>query len=441
MARPSSCIVVRKALVNDPFVGLPSPTSHVSEGVGNHPPFVGGWIGYISYDMGRVIEPRAGYRTDATAACTFPLMHWARCDDALVHDAESGEWYQVGTDVRLIELLDERRHAPPGANAGNDAPAPATSWKKQNLAAAPVEPTMKMVDQREYESHVQRAIEYIRAGDIYQANIAHRIEARPCIGAWSDDPRRLFQRILQVATPWYGAYLEVNRGEVDAAGSMRGAGGAVVSASPELFLKYHAASRRIETRPMKGTAAGESGRAALARSEKDRAELNMIVDLMRNDLGRVSDFGTVRVEDDRVIEQHGGGVLQGVATVTGRLRVGLGLRDLLRATFPPGSVTGAPKVRAMQVIDEIEPHARGPYCGAIGYISDNGDAQFSVAIRTALVEPADDGTGTGRITYSVGAGIVADSSPTAEWHETIIKAGTLMRSLEIEPTSVDPPHR
>ncbi|MBC7771316.1 MAG: chorismate-binding protein, partial [Pyrinomonadaceae bacterium] len=129
------------------------------------------------------------------------------------------------------------------------------------------------------------------------------------------------------------------------------------------------------------------------------------------------------------------GILQGVGTVSGTLRVGLGMADVLRATFPPGSVTGAPKVRAMQIIDELERASRGPYCGAIGYVSTSGDAQFSVAIRTAIIvreQPdASPSHMTGRLTYSVGAGIVADSAPDDEWLETLVKAAGLMRTLRI----------
>jgi anthranilate/para-aminobenzoate synthase component I len=156
---------------------------------------------------------------------------------------------------------------------------------------------------------------------------------------------------------------------------------------------------------------------------------------MRNDLGRVCEFGSVRVDEPRVIERHGGrgegGVWQGVATVSGTVRAGLDLADVLRATFPPGSVTGAPKIRAMQIIDELEPVPRGPYCGAIGFISDCGRAAFNVAIRTAVLHSRAPGAGPDgpwTLDYSVGAGIVADSRPDLEWRETLAKAGALLGS-------------
>jgi para-aminobenzoate synthetase component 1 len=197
---------------------------------------------------------------------------------------------------------------------------------------------------------------------------------------------------------------------------------AVLSLSPELLLRYDASTRTLTTEPMKGTRVGTSGGLAELRdAEKDKAELAMIVDLMRNDLGRVSDIGSVRVDEPRTLEHHGptaGGVWQASARVSGRLRDGLTLNDALRAVLPAGSITGAPKVRAMQVIHEMEPTPRGPYCGAIGRIDEHGNAELAVGIRTAVIVGSE-------IRYSVGAGIVAQSDPELEWAETLAKAGPL----------------
>jgi anthranilate/para-aminobenzoate synthase component I len=157
----------------------------------------------------------------------------------------------------------------------------------------------------------------------------------------------------------------------------------------------------------------------------------MIVDLMRNDLGRVCSFGSVRVDEPRVIESHGragASVLQAVSSVSGRLRESLSLVDVVRAVFPGGSITGAPKIRAMQIIEELDEAARGPYCGAVGYVSDSGDACFNVAIRTLAIS-GEAGPGRtisrGVADYWVGAGIVADSDPAAEWEETLVKASPI----------------
>jgi len=258
-----------------------------------------------------------------------------------------------------------------------------------------------------------RAVAYIRAGDAFQVNLAHRLTL-----ALRGRPRDLFAALVRTAAPAHGAYLELPDGR------------AICSVSPELFLRYQTRSRTLTTEPMKGTrplrAGAEDAIGELFDSEKDRAELAMIVDLMRNDLGRVARFGTVRVDDPRRIEAHGDSVLQASARVSGELRTGLGFPDALAAAFPPGSITGAPKIRAMQLIDELEPVERGFYCGSIGRIDPGGDAECSVAIRTAVVSPPD-AAGVRTVSYHVGCGIVADSDPEAEWRESLDKAEVLRR--------------
>jgi para-aminobenzoate synthetase component 1 len=202
-----------------------------------------------------------------------------------------------------------------------------------------------------------------------------------------------------------------------------------------LFLSFDPATRELVTRPMKGTRPA-GGAAALSESPKDRAELAMIVDLMRNDLGRVCRLGSVRVDEARVIERHGTGpseIVQATATVRGEVPAGASAWDVLRGTFPGGSVTGAPKIRAMQIIDELEPVARGPYCGAMGFVSDSGHMAFNLAIRTALISGHGDVRGRieGEVSYSVGAGIVADSRAEEEWEETLQKAAGFEHVLRL----------
>lgn len=254
-----------------------------------------------------------------------------------------------------------------------------------------------------YTRAVARTIEYIRAGDIFQANIAHEMTSE-----FEGSARGLFMSLLTRAAPWFGALIESDAGTI-------------VSASPELFLEADFASGAVTTRPIKGTRPPARAEE-LRHSEKDAAELVMIVDLMRNDLGRVCRYGSVRVPEPRRLEHHAG-VAHTVATVCGTLRQGVTPGDVIRATFPPGSVTGAPKVRAMQVIDELETFDRGAYCGAIGMISACGRGTWSVAIRTATISG-------GWARYPVGAGIVADSDPEAEWLETLHKARAFARVLE-----------
>jgi para-aminobenzoate synthetase component 1 len=200
----------------------------------------------------------------------------------------------------------------------------------------------------------------------------------------------------------------------------------VLCSSPESFLELR--GRHVATRPIKGTCPrgatpeeDAANAATLRASAKDNAELAMIVDLERNDLGRVADYGSVRVTERAALERYET-VFHLVATVEGDLAEGCDAVDLLKATFPGGSITGAPKIRAMEIIDELEPTARGVYTGAIGYIDCAGEADLNVAIRTMLWD-------AGRVTYQVGGGIVADSSPEGEYEETLLKGAALARTV------------
>jgi para-aminobenzoate synthetase component 1 len=260
----------------------------------------------------------------------------------------------------------------------------------------------------EYERIVQRAIDYIAAGDVFQVNLAQRL-----VVPLSHHPAEVFLRLRQHNPSYFGAYLALP-------------GATVVSASPELFLSLR--GRSVVTRPIKGTRRRSADpvqdaclRQALWESPKDRAELAMIIDLERNDLGRVCEYGSVRVVDAASPEQHPT-VHHLVGTVAGRLREGLDAIDLLRATFPGGSITGAPKIRAMEIIDELERVPRGVYCGAIGYLGLDGSAMFNIAIRTIAI-------GLGEAEVYAGGGIVADSIPRDEYNETLAKAAALLDAL------------
>ena len=261
-----------------------------------------------------------------------------------------------------------------------------------------------------YVAAVERAKEWIAAGDIYQVNLSWRMEAEV-----AGPPLWSLYRELRACSPApMGAWISL-------------AGREVLSSSPELFLRV--SGRRIETRPIKGTRPrfadpAEDRRSAdeLCASEKEAAELIMITDLLRNDLGRVCGYGTVRVEDLLRLESLGQ-VHHLVSTVSGGLRGDCDAIDALAACFPGGSITGAPKVRAMQIIGELETVPRGLYCGAIGWLSFSGDACFNIAIRTLVREG-------GRLSYHVGAGIVADSDPEREYEETEHKAEGIRLALD-----------
>jgi anthranilate/para-aminobenzoate synthase component I len=264
----------------------------------------------------------------------------------------------------------------------------------------------------QHEAAVARVIDYIAAGDIFQANLTQRFTAdfhgeRPLAS------RALFHRLAAVSPAWYGAYLELTEGR------------ALASTSPELFLEVDPL-RNVVTRPIKGTRPASVPAEELRRSAKDTAELNMIVDLLRNDIGRVCSYGSVKVPEPRTIESHPT-VHHGVATVVGQLHETRDTIDLLRATMPGGSITGAPKVRAMEIIEELEPVRRGPYCGAIGYLS-AAETCLNIAIRTLAIDG-------GTVDFGVGGGIVADSVPAMEYQETLDKAAAMMRALGLERQS------
>ncbi len=261
-----------------------------------------------------------------------------------------------------------------------------------------------------YEEAVRRALAYVRAGDIYQVNLSQRFQA-PCPG----DPFQAYLSLRAQSPAPFAAYL-------------RYPGFAVLSSSPERFLRYESRNRLIETRPIKGTrprgADPETDRAlakALTASEKDRAENVMIVDLERNDLGRVADAGSVAVTGLFELETYAT-VHHLTSTVQARLRDGRDIVDLLTAMFPGGSITGAPKIRAMEIIDELEPVARGVYTGSIGYIGFDGETDLNIAIRTMVVKD-------GVASFHVGGGIVADSDPRSEYEETLHKGAAMARVL------------
>lgn len=344
------------------------------------PPFCGGWVGFIGYDLGRLFESLPGRSRDDLAV---PLFEFFFHDSFDACDTE-GQLFAIDANS------EDRGTLPQGPNLDRD---------NSPLSCNFTEPA--------YLDAVQRVIEYIRAGDVFQVNLSQRFT----VGLGSRRPAEIYQRLQACHPAWFGA-------------ALHGRDYALLCNSPELFLRVQntPAGREILTRPIKGTRPLVPGMAAeLRRSVKDQAELNMIVDLERNDLGRICEVGSVRVVEPRTIEGHAT-VYHGVAGVRGILRQEVGFVDLLRAVFPGGSVTGAPKIRAMQIIEELEPVRRGPYCGAIGYLSLDGAIGMNVAIRTMIIE-------RGRVHVPVGGGIVADSQPRAEYDETLLKATAMFQAL------------
>lgn len=384
LAAPGSARVARDA--DDlAYLLTPPPVRRVGPKDGTDtPPFRACRLLILPYHLGAALEPAAGQYPPGTE-----LAIALDCPGLLVHDRLTGLWHRLGDADGLPDP-----EQPPAT--------PAAPFRVGLLTSSP--------GRHGYLAMVRRGLDAIGAGDVYQVNLAHRLSAR-----FEGSTRSCFAALARAADPLLGVYAELP------------CGSAICSASPELFLHYDPISRRVRTRPMKGTRPISADPDELRRAEKDRAELNMITDLMRNDLGRVCAFGTIRIEAQRTIEAHADSVYQATATVSGRLREGLGPADLLAAAFPPGSVTGTPKVRAMQIIRELEPTPRGFYCGSLGFIDDTGAMSLNVAIRTAVITPGP----SRELHYHAGAGIVADSDPESEWEETMHKAEVLRRALGV----------
>lgn len=360
------------------------------------PAFIGGAIGSFAYDLGRRLE-RLPQRL--TADPDLPELDVAFYDRVLAFDHETDTGWMIALDLGV-----ERRGGGGGVAglATMPPPAPAHAAAQQRIRFR------SNAARDDYLSTVRRVLEAIAAGELYQVNLSQRLEA-----GWSGSAWDAYELLRSASPAPYGAFLDLG----DAA---------VLSASPEQFLRLD--GDRIQTRPMKGTrprgtdaAADQALAAQLAASAKDRAENAMIVDVLRNDLGRVCRTGSVQVDDLFAIEPYAG-VWQMVSGVTGRLRPELDAIDLLRACFPGGSITGAPKIRAMELIEQLERVRRGIYCGAIGYLSVTGAMDTSVAIRTVVLAGE-------RLLLQVGGGIVADSDPAAEYAETLVKAQAVIAAF------------
>ena len=435
-AFPNTLDELESVLARRAFVRSPADTSPCS-----------GWIGSISYNLGRQIEPAsaAAAETPAPGNTTpwaddrpWPTIALRRINSALMFDRSSCTWWAIDDERGELESL-LRRVTRTTLERADTRPAP--SHRNISTQGYTLAPPNTDANRTAYIRGVETILSHLAAGNAYQVNLAHRLSCD-----FRGSARALFAALAHTARPRHGAYLEAQTPRARLA---------IASASPELFLRYDPVSRTLLTRPMKGTRPGDTGAGELLASEKDRAELTMITDLVRNDLGRVAVTGSVRVLSERTIEHHGApaaetraaaqttpsasaSVLQATSTIACTVRPGLGLADVLRATFPPGSVTGAPKVSAMRIIESLEPARRGPYCGTIGFFGDDGGLNLGVAIRSACISAAvirgmpELGAGAfdrAILDYWVGAGVVADSVAQSEWEETLVKARTLRAVL------------
>jgi len=378
-------------------------------------PFTGGAIGYLSYDLCHFIEKLPSKAVDDQQ---LPESYFCFYDTAIAFDNLKSEAYIISSG--FPEMEESRRLQRAGeriAQVKRQLSLYSIRDTKPIINHAPVADTaIKSNFTREgYIDAVEKVRRYIREGDVFQVNLSQRFETELEI-----PPYELYLRLRNINPAPFAAYLNFD-------------GVTVVCASPERFLKLN--GDRVETRPIKGTRprgkdSVEDNALAqeLLNSAKDRAENIMIVDLERNDLGRVCSYGSVKVKELAILETFPT-VFHLTSTVTGRLRENKKLVDLLKASFPGGSITGAPKVRAMEIIDELEPTRRSIYTGAIGYMSFSGDMDLNIVIRTLIIKGR-------KVYFQAGGGIIYDSNAEEEYLETFHKAKALMDALQSSPATV-----
>ncbi len=374
---------------------------------------LGGCFGYWGYDLKNFVEPKLPRR--AVNDLELPDCHAGFYDSLVAFDHRLGKTWILSTGL-----------AADGSRSDQQAKEQLKFWTAATCRRFPTTRQIASLPSTDVSTHskvtsnfsrdefiakVNRAQEYIRSGDIYQVNLSQRLAAPSAGSGWE-----FFQKLSEASPAPFAAFLDCGDFQI-------------ASSSPEQFL--HMSGWHVRTRPIKGTRprSADPTRDAqltyeLQTSAKEMAELVMITDLLRNDLGKVCEFGSVQVPELVRLERFAQ-VQHLVSTIEGRLRSDQTHSAAFASCFPGGSVTGAPKFRAMEIIDELEPNARGPYTGALGYLGFNRESQLSITIRTAICRQ-------GLVHFNVGAGIVADSNPEAEYEETLAKARGFIATLKLE---------
>lgn len=375
-------------------------------------PFSCGAVGYFSYDLGRYLEEIPEYANDDL---NLPECYLGFYDNVVIFDHWEKKSWICATNKTKLQNFEKKVLL--NQESSSEVLSPTflglCEYQRSNLGSEKVRGNFTY---RGYLKAIKKAKDYIAAGDIYQVNLSQRFmvdDAEPFV------PWEVYKTLRRINPAPFACYL--NFPEVK-----------IVSASPERFLRI--SGRKVQTRPIKGTrprgkTPAEDGKLAreLLESKKDRAELVMIVDLERNDLGRVCEYGTVKVPKLVTLEKHPT-VYHLVGTVEGILRKDKTHLDCLKACFPGGSITGTPKIRSMEIIEELEPTRRSIYTGTIGYLGFNGESDLNIVIRTLLFT-------NGKIYFQVGGGIVTDSEPEKEYQETLDKAKALFACLSpLTPT-------
>lgn len=398
--------IIDKELIGDPFEILRQLTNQYKLNPVYYP-FLGGAVGYFGYEMRHLIEDLHGNATDDLGIpdCVFCFYDLIIIFDLLIQKAylcsngfpEQGRLRQIRAKERAKEALKRLSLIPK---------LQAISHKLQHYSKNIV----SNFTMQEYLKAVNQAKEYIAAGDIYQVNLSQRLRSILPISSFY-----LYKRLRILNPAPFASFLNLDNITI-------------VSASPERFLSLR--GQTVETRPIKGTRTRGKTKAQdvrlrneLKRSEKDRAELIMIIDLLRNDIGRVCQYGSVRVKELIKLETHPT-VFHTVSIINGQLKEECDRFDLIKACFPGGSITGAPKIRAMEIIDELEPTKRHIYTGSLGYLSFTGAMDLNIIIRTFLVKKD-------TVYFQIGGGIVADSIAEDEYQETLDKGKALIEALQI----------
>ena len=386
--------------------------------------FSAGFVGYTGYDTARWAEPeKLPFDAAPPDDRGLPDLHLGLYGAVLVFDHVSKLVFVIATE-RIADGEDPDAAAARARTLADDLVSRVLDQSVQlepgsvdlALDDAPTPPAASTMDRPTFESAVERAREYIAAGDVFQVVLSQRFERET-----RADPFDLYRALRIVNPSPYQIYLQ-------ARGCM------LVAASPEILCRVR--ERTVVNRPLAGTRRrgrtdleDERLEAELLADEKERAEHVMLVDLGRNDLGRLCDSGSIRLEETMQVERYSH-VMHIGSVVTGTLRSDLDDLDALRATLPVGTVSGAPKIRAMQIIDELEPVRRGPYAGGIGAIGLDGNLDVAIALRTMVVEHGD-GTTPWKVHLQAGAGVVLDSDPASEWQETVNKAAALGRAIDL----------
>ncbi|MGL5874348.1 MAG: anthranilate synthase component I [Xenococcaceae cyanobacterium] len=385
---------------------LPIPTA-IEPSI-EHLPFTGGWLGWLGYDLAWEIEKLPNLNCDSLP---FPVAYWYEPADFAVLDHQKQLlWLAASVPEELDRLEDKLTTIP------ISSPAEENILKTlENTLPRPLPPLTFVTSQIDYENSVRQALKYIQAGDIFQTNLSLRFETQTSADSWS-----IYRALQQINPSPFASYWQTPWG-------------AVISCSPERLIQLQ--GNYAQTRPIAGTRSrGTNPQSDRKIAEefivnfKERAEHIMLVDLERNDLGKVCQWGSVKVDELLSIERYSH-VMHLVSNVIGNLRSEFDGIDLIRATFPGGTITGCPKVRCLEIIEELEPVRRNLFYGSCGYLDRRGWLDLNILIRTLLYSKPS--LSLARVWGQVGAGIVADSDPSQEWHESLNKAEAQLTALQL----------